>query len=80
MLQIRPSASFSRRPMTMSRPLPDSARHWFWDTSLGADPTVLGETLMVNGRATIVGVAPKDFNGTTYGLRPASTRRSRWHR
>jgi hypothetical protein len=46
--------------------------HWFWETSLGADPTVLGKTLMVNGRVTtIVGVAPKDFNGTTYGLRPA---------
>ncbi|MFL5614001.1 MAG: ABC transporter permease [Gemmatimonadaceae bacterium] len=45
---------------------------WFWQTSLGADPAVLGKTLMVNGKPmTIVGVAPKDFNGTTYGRRPA---------
>ena len=46
--------------------------YWFWDTNLGADPAVLGKTLTVNGKATtIVGVAPQDFNGTTYGSRPA---------
>ena len=46
--------------------------YWFWETSLGADPAAIGKTLTVNGRpATIVGVAPKDFNGTTYGSRPA---------
>ena len=46
--------------------------HWFWETNLGADPGVIGKTLMVNGKATtIVGVAPDDFDGTTYGSRPA---------
>ena len=46
--------------------------HWFWDTKLGADSAVIGRTLMVNGRATtIVGVAPEDFYGTTYGERVA---------
>ena len=46
--------------------------HWFWDTRLGADSTVIGRALMVNGRATtIVGVAPADFHGTTYGERVA---------
>ena len=46
--------------------------HWFWDTKLGADSTVIGRTLMVNGRATtIVGVAPENFHGTTYGERVA---------
>jgi predicted permease len=46
--------------------------HGFWETSLGSDSAVVGKTLMVNGKATtIVGVAPRDFNGTTYGARPA---------
>jgi predicted permease len=46
--------------------------HWFWATNLGADSSVIGKTLSVNGKAmTIVGVAPDDFNGTTYGSWPA---------
>jgi len=46
--------------------------YWFWETNLAADPAVIGKTLTVNGNpTTIVGVAPKDFNGTTYGSRPA---------
>ena len=46
--------------------------HWFWDTRLGADSTIIGKTLMVNGKATtIIGVAPEDFHGTTYGERVA---------
>jgi predicted permease len=46
--------------------------HSFWDERLGADSSVIGRTLMVNGRATtIVGVAPEDFHGTTYGERAA---------
>jgi predicted permease len=46
--------------------------HWFWESSLGSDPGVVGKTLMVNGKATtIVGVAPENFSGTTYGMRAA---------
>jgi predicted permease len=46
--------------------------HWFWENDLGADPGVIGKTLTVNGKSTtIVGVAPEDFNGTTYGSKPA---------
>ena len=46
--------------------------HWFWATSLGADPNVVGKTLTVNGKTTtIVGVTPESFSGTTYGSRPA---------
>ena len=46
--------------------------HWFWESRLGADPGVIGKPLMVNGKATtIIGVAPRDFYGTTYGSRPA---------
>jgi hypothetical protein len=45
--------------------------HGFWETQLGADPGVLGKTILVNGRAmTIIGVAPREFEGTTLGTRP----------
>src|SRR5579872_6564248 len=37
----------------------------FWQHQLGADPNVVGRTLMLNGVAfTIVGVTPRDFIGT----------------
>ncbi|HYC49991.1 MAG TPA: ABC transporter permease [Gemmatimonadaceae bacterium] len=46
--------------------------HWFWDTKLGRDSSVIGKTLAVNGKpTTIIGVAPANFNGTTVGSRPA---------
>lgn len=45
--------------------------HAYWQNQLGGDPGVLGQTLIVNGRPlTIVGVAPKGFEGTTLGTRP----------
>ncbi len=44
--------------------------HRFWTTELGADPSVLDQTILVNGAAmTIVGVAPPGFDGTTLGTR-----------
>ena len=44
----------------------------YWQNNLGADPTVVGRTVVVNGQLlTIVGVAPKSFHGTTLGVRPA---------
>jgi predicted permease len=46
--------------------------HWFWEANLGADSSVVGKTLSVNGKTTtIVGVTAPDFSGTTYGQRPA---------
>jgi predicted permease len=43
----------------------------YWQTRFGENPAVLGETLIVNGQAmTIVGVAPRGFEGTTLGSRP----------
>jgi predicted permease len=43
----------------------------YWQSSLGSDPGVIGQTLMVNGQAlTIVGVAPEGFAGTTFGSKP----------
>ena len=45
--------------------------HGYWETQFGASPEVLNRTLVVNGQPlTIVGVAPRGFEGTTFGLRP----------
>lgn len=43
----------------------------YWQTRLGADPTVLDSPILVNGHTlTIVGVAPRGFEGTTLGSPP----------
>ena len=43
----------------------------FWENQLGADPAVLNQPIVVNGQSmTIVGVAPRGFDGTTLGARP----------
>jgi predicted permease len=45
--------------------------HDYWRTRFESSPAVLNETLVVNGQAmTIVGVAPRGFNGTTLGQDP----------
>jgi len=45
--------------------------HGYWQTNLGADPAVIGQTIIVNGQAmTVIGVAPEGFDGTTLGTRP----------
>jgi len=44
----------------------------YWSSRFGLDPTILNKQIVVNGqRLTIVGVAPKGFDGTTIGMRPA---------
>jgi putative ABC transport system permease protein len=44
----------------------------YWSSRFGLDPAVLDRQLTVNGqRLTIVGVAPKGFDGTTLGIRAA---------
>lgn len=43
----------------------------FWQNRLGADPDIVGQTIVVNGQPlTIAGVAPAGFEGTTLGSRP----------
>jgi len=43
----------------------------YWSSRFGLDPTILNKQVIVNGqRLTIVGVAPKGFDGTTIGMRP----------
>jgi len=42
--------------------------HEYWRNALGADPGVIGKTLVINGKPlTIVGVVPEQFHGTTIG-------------
>src|SRR3954470_8458271 len=43
----------------------------YWTTTLGSNPAVLNDSIIVNGQAlTIVGVAPRGFAGTTLGSAP----------
>ncbi|MEP6730869.1 MAG: ABC transporter permease [bacterium] len=43
----------------------------FWETKLGKDPDIVGQSIQVNGKPyNIVGVAPENFDGTTAGMRP----------
>jgi predicted permease len=45
--------------------------HSYWETQLGADPAVVNEKIIINGHPmTIVGVAPRGFEGTTLGSKP----------
>ena len=45
--------------------------HGLWQRSFGADPRVIGRSVTVNGRAfTIIGVAPREFAGTTRAAVP----------
>ena len=45
--------------------------HNYWRTRFALNPSVLNETLVVNGQAmTIVGVAPRGFTGTVLGNDP----------
>jgi predicted permease len=46
--------------------------HDLWRERFGAAPDAVGRTMVVNGRTMeIIGVAPRDFYGTTAGSRPA---------
>src|SRR4029079_10641762 len=43
----------------------------YWETNLGSNPAVLNQQIVVNGQTlTIIGVAPRGFDGTTLGSRP----------
>ena len=46
--------------------------HGFWQTRFAMSPSVIGQTLMVNGvPMTIIGVAPEGFTSTTLGFLPS---------
>ena len=43
----------------------------FWADRFGSDPAAVGRTMIINGRTfSVVGVAPRGFEGTTLGARP----------
>lgn len=43
--------------------------HGFWQRHFGADPSIVGQILRINGKAaTIIGVAARDFGGVGSGL------------
>jgi predicted permease len=43
----------------------------YWETQFGLNPAVINDVITINGQSmTIVGVAPKGFEGTTLGDRP----------
>jgi macrolide transport system ATP-binding/permease protein len=45
--------------------------HGLWERRFGADPQVIGRKVTVNGKPfTIIGVAPREFTGTTRGQVP----------
>jgi predicted permease len=45
--------------------------HEYWTTRLGGNPDVVNSTIVINGQSmTVVGIAPKGFDGTTLGSRP----------
>ena len=45
--------------------------HGYWSSHFAESPSVLGESLIVNGTAmTVIGVTPRGFEGTTLGNRP----------
>ena len=45
--------------------------HGFWQTRLGADSSVVGKSMVINGQQfTVIGVGPEGFDGTTLGSKP----------
>ncbi len=43
----------------------------YWETQHGLNPSIIGDVITINGQSmTVVGVAPKGFEGTTLGDRP----------
>ncbi len=45
--------------------------HGYWQSRFGSNPNVLNQVLIVNGQnLTIVGVAPRGFEGTSLGVKP----------
>lgn len=46
--------------------------HSFWQTRLGEDASVVGKSIVVNGRQyTVIGIGPEGFDGTTLGSKPS---------
>jgi predicted permease len=45
----------------------------YWQTRLGADPGIVGRTVVINGRAfTIIGITPEGFSSAQWAMAPAA--------
>jgi predicted permease len=46
--------------------------HSYWESRLGSSPDVVNQPIVINGQTmTIIGVAPRGFEGTTIGSQPS---------
>jgi predicted permease len=61
---VTPGSGGTRGPVAV-------VSHKFWQRRLGANPSVIGQTIEINGHQfTIIGVAPPHFSGTDAGEAP----------
>lgn len=71
-LRLQPALGRFLRPDEVERPASDPVvviSHEYWQTRYAGAPGVLDQTIRVNGlELTIVGVAPRDFQGTVLAL------------
>src|SRR6185436_16727579 len=71
-LGVRPAAGRFFRPEEVERPGTEPVAvisYSLWQSRFGAEPNVVGRTVRVNGRElTVIGVAPRRFQGTVLGL------------
>ncbi|MBX7220582.1 MAG: ABC transporter permease [Blastocatellia bacterium] len=71
-LGVRPAVGRAFRPEEDQKPnaVPVVViSYGFWQTRMGANPNVIGQTIHLNRHPfTVVGVAPRDFSGTYTGL------------
>jgi len=68
-LRVRPFLGRTFRPEEEAQAAPVAViSHGLWQRTFGGNPSVLGRRVMLNGiDVTIVGVAPRDFAGTSPG-------------
>ena len=73
-LQLQPALGRLLQPSddeTLGGPSIGVLDYGYWQSQLGGDPTVLNRTIVVDGQpVTVVGVAPRGFDGTTLGVQP----------
>jgi predicted permease len=74
LLGVQPALGRLLQPMdaeVIGEPYVAVLNHGYWERELGADPSILNKTLIINGQPmTVVGVAPRGFQGTTPGANP----------
>jgi predicted permease len=47
--------------------------HHYWQTRLGADPSIVGKAIVINGRAlTVIGITPPEFTSAQWALAPSA--------